>query len=207
MIKRFKILKDEYKVVFKLSLIASLTFCILLFLFFPHIPPPLPLTKEYQALLFTINDIAPNTAQQDIKNPKPPEPKIFVPDVVDEPEILPDEEITSQTKSEESGIGKSASNTSGSGTVLDMPELPFVPRQILEVLPQNVDNNVKGIVELSLKIGTDGQVIEHKIIDNTTGSQQVLQSVITAAYRSKWEPVKINNNKIVYWVEKTYSFN
>jgi hypothetical protein len=207
MIQRFKILKDEYRIVFKLSLIASLTFCILMFLFFPHIsPPPLP-PKEYQALLFTINDIAPNTAQKNITNPKPPEPKIFTPDVVDEPEILPDQEIISQTKSDESGSGMSTLNTSGSGTALDMPELQFVPRQILEVLPKNVDKNAKGFVELSLKIGTDGHVIEHKIIDNTTGSQQVLQSVITAAYKSKWEPVKINNNKIVYWVEKTYSFN
>ena len=207
MTDRFKILRNEYRLVFKFSLIASLIFCILLFLFFPHIAPPPPPPEEYQSLLFTINDIAPNTAQKNIKNPKPPEPKILLPDVVDEPEILPDEEIVSQTKAEKSGNGKNTSAISGRGTALNMPELPFVPRQILEVLPQNVDKDAKGFVELSLKIGTDGHVIEHKIIDNTTGSQQVLQSVITAAYKSKWEPVKINNNKIVYWVEKTYSFN
>ena len=207
MTHRFKILKYEYKIVFKISLITSLTICILLFLLFPHISPPLPPLKEYQSLLFTINDIAPNTAQKSIKNPKPPEPKIFIPDVVDEPEILPDEEIVSQTKAKESGSGKNTSDISGSGTALNMPELPFVPRQILEVLPQNVGKDAKGFVELSLKIGTDGHVIGHKIIDNTTGSQQVLQSVITAAYKSKWEPVKINNSKIVYWVEKTYRFN
>jgi len=207
MIERFKIIKKEYRINYKLSLIISLLFCILLFLFFPHISPPPPPPMEYQSLLFTINDIAPNTAQKNIKNPKPPVPKIFIPDVVDEPEILPDEEIVSQTKAEESGSGKNNSNISGSGTSSDMPELPFVPRQILEVLPQNVDKNAKGFVELSLKIGTDGHVIEHKIIDNTTGSQNILRSVITAAYKSKWEPVKINNNKIVYWVEKTYRFN
>ena len=207
MTDRFKILKNEYKLVFKLSLIASLIFCILLFLFFPNITPPPPLPVEYQSLLFTINDIAPNTAQKNIKNPKPPQPKIFIPDVVDEPEILPDEEIASQIKPEESGGGQNTSNISGSGTALNMPELPFVPRQILEVLPQNVDKDAKGFVELSLKIGTDGHVIEHKIIDNTTGSQQILQSVITAAYKSKWESIKIKDSKIVYWVEKTYRFN
>ena len=65
----------------------------------------------------------------------------------------------------------------------------------------------KGVVELSLKIDTDGHVIEHKIIDNTTGSQRILQSVITAAYKSKWESIKIKDSKIVYWVEKTYRFN
>ncbi len=207
MIKRFKILKDEYRLVFKFSLIASLIFCILLFLFSPDIVPPSPPPKEYQSLLFTINDIAPNTAQKNIKNQKPPEPKIFIPDIVDEPEILPDEEIASQTKTESSGSGKNNSNISGNGVVQNTPELSFVPRQILEVLPRNVDKDAKGFVELSLKIGTDGHVIEHKIIDNTTGSQQILQSVIIAAYKSKWEPVKIDNSKIVYWVEKTYRFN
>ena len=106
MTDRFKILRNEYRLVFKFSLIASLIFCILLFLFFPHIAPPPPPPEEYQSLLFTINDIAPNTAQKNIKNPKPPEPKILLPDVVDEPEILPDEEIVSQTKAEKSGNGK-----------------------------------------------------------------------------------------------------
>lgn len=207
MIERFKILKSEYKLVIKLSLIASLLFCILLFLFFPNIAPPSPAPMEYQSLLFTIGDVAPNTAQKNIKSPKPPVPKIFIPDIVDEPEILPDEDIVSQTKTEESGSGKNNSNASGSGNALEAPELPFAPRQILEVLPKNIDKNAKGFVELSLKIGTDGHVIEHKIIDNTTGSQQILQSVITAAYKSKWEPIKIDNSKIVYWVEKTYRFN
>ena len=207
MIERFKILKSEYRINFKLSLIASLLFCIFLFLFFPFIAPPSPPTAEYQALLFTLNDLAPSSKQKNIANPKPPEPMIFVPDETDEPEILPDEEIVSLTKTENSGIGDNNSNAAGSGMTIDAPQLPFAPRQILEVLPQNVSENVKGLIDMELKIGTDGRVIEHKIISNTTGSQQCLQSVITAAYKSKWEPVKIKNSNVVYWVEKTYKFN
>ena len=207
MIQRFKILKDEYRTVFKLGLIASLTFCILLFLLFPHISPPEQLPKEYQSLLFTINDLAPSTAQQNIKNPRPPLPKIIIPYFVEEPDILPDQDILSTTISGESANEKGSSNISGEGSILDMPQLPFVPRQILEVLPKNVEKSTKGFIELSLKIGTDGSVMEYKIIGNTTGSDQALQSVIMAAYKSKWEPVKIKNNKVIYWVEKTYSFN
>jgi hypothetical protein len=207
MIKRFKILKEEYRVVFKLSLIVSLTICILFFMFFPHISPLEQSPREYQSLLFTINDLAPSTAQQNIKSPKPPVPKIIVPDVLEEPEILPDQDIVSSTKSGESGNEKGSSNISGEGSILDMPQLPFVPRQILEVLPKNVEKSTKGYIELSLKIGTDGHVIGYKIIGNTTGSDQALQSVIMAAYKSKWEPVKIKDNKVIYWVEKTYSFN
>jgi hypothetical protein len=207
MIQRFKILKDEHRIVFKLSLIASLTFCILLFLFFPHISPPKQLPKEYQSLLFTLNDLAPSTAQQNIKSPKPNVPKIIIPDVVEDPDILPDQDIVSTTMSGGSGNEKGSSGISGEGSTLDMPQLPFVPRQILEVLPKNVEKNTKGYIELSLKIGTDGHVMEYKIIGNTTGSDQALQSVIMAAYKSKWEPVKIKNNRVIYWVEKTYSFN
>jgi hypothetical protein len=207
MIQRFKKLKNEYRIIFKLGLITSLTICILLFLFFPHISPPEQLPREYQSLLFTINDLAPSTAQQNIKNPRPTVPKIIIPDVIEEPDILPDQDIVSPTKSGASGNEKGNSNISGEGSILDMPQLPFVPRQILEVLPKNVEKNTKGYIELSLKIGTDGRVIEYKIIGNTTGSDQVLQSVIMAAYKSKWEPIKIKNNKVIYWVEKTYSFN
>jgi len=74
-------------------------------------------------------------------------------------------------------------------------------------LPQNVDGNAKGLIVIELKIGTDGKVIEYKVVSNTTGSQKYLQSVIAAAYKSKWESVKIKNNNVVYWVEKTYMFN
>ena len=205
MIERFKILKNEYRINFKLSLISSLSVCILLFLFFPYIAPPSPPPVEYQSLLFTINDLAPNTKQDNIVNTKPQEPKIFTPGIIDEPEILPDEEVVSITKKENNGKGNF--NVPGKGARLDAPLLPFIPRQILEVLPQNVDENVKGLIEIELKIGTDGKVIKHKVIANTTDSQKCLQSVITAAYKSKWEPVKIKDNNIVYWVEKTYRFN
>jgi len=207
MTKRFKILNKEYRINFKLSLIISLLICILLFLFFPQFAPPDRQPAEYQSLLFTINDIAPNSTQKNIANPKPPIPKIYIPDITDEPEILPDEEITSLNNAENSGNTNGVSNSSGNGENTDAPQLSFTPRQILEVLPQHSEEDFKGYIEMKLKIGTDGKVIEHKVLANTTGSQQCLKSVITAAYKSKWEPIKIKNNKIVYWVEKTYRFN
>jgi len=207
MIERFKILRNEYRINFKLSLVASLLLCILLFLFFPFIasfPPP---PAEYQSLLFTINDLAPITQQDKLANPKPPDPKIFTIAIIDEPEILPDEEVKPITKEETNSNGNGNDSISDKGTPLILPQLPFVPRQILEVLPQNTDENIKGLIVIKLKIGTDGKVIEHKVITNTTGSQKYSQSVINAAYKSKWEPVKIKANNVVYWIEKTYRFN
>ena len=206
MINRFKILKEEYRINFKVGLIISLLFCILLFLFFPYIAPPSPPPMEYQSLIFTISDVAPSTTQQRPANMRPPLPKIYVPDDVEEPVILSDVEITSKGDEGDNQKKGEANNKTGTG-VLDVPELPFVPRQILEVLPKKIDDDVKGFVNLQLKIGTDGKVIEYKVIKNTTGSNDVLNQVIDAAYRSKWEPIKIKNNKVVYWVEKTYNFN
>jgi len=193
------------KLTLSLSLVISLIIFIVLFLFFPYISTLSPPQKKYQSLLFTINDLAPNTKQYIIKNPKPKEPKIFTIDLIDEPEILPDEEIVQLKKNKIGGNGNG--DASQKGTSHNAPQLPFVPRQILEVLPQNIDKNMKGLIDVELKIGTDGSVIEHKVITNTTGSQKCLLSVIIAAYKSKWEPVKIKNNNVVYWVEKTYRFN
>ncbi len=205
MTERFKILKKEYRLHFEISLISSLLLCIFLFLFFPGISPPSNPSPVYQSFLITLNDLTQNTVQSKISNSKPPEPKIFIPDIVDEPEILPDEKIISSGKSENSGNGIGSSNISVKNG-LDAPELPFVPKQILEVLPNSNNDDITGFIDIRLKIGTDGKVIEHKVIENTTGSKQYLQSVIAAAYKSRWEPIKINNNKIVYWVEKTYTF-
>ncbi|MEJ2617489.1 MAG: hypothetical protein P8Z35_21225 [Ignavibacteriaceae bacterium] len=142
--------------------------------------------------------------QSETLNPKPHEPKVVIPNVIDDPEILPDVKIIDSGETEGTGEGKSfiASNNSG----IDAPQLPFIPKQILEVLPDNNEGDISGYIDLRLKIGTDGKVIEHKVIANTTGSNKYLQSVIVAAYKSRWEPIKIDNNKIDYWVEKTYTF-
>ena len=204
MIDRFKILKAEYRIHFKISLAVSLLICISLFLFFPritHSPPP---AAVYESILVTLNDFSQNTVQAEPANLKPREPKILIPDIVADPEILPDE-IISSTENESSGNGINSNTVSGKGMSQDVPQLPFIPRQILEVLPQGIDENVRGYIEIKLKIGTDGKVIGYKIIENTTGSEKYLKNVIAAAYKSRWEPIKINNNKITYWVEKIYS--
>ena len=204
MIKRFKILRKEYRFHFEISLISSLLFCIFLFMFFPKVSPPPKSPPVYQSVLITINDITQNTVQADISNPKPPEPKIHIPNIIDDTDILSDEKIVSAGQTENAGNRSSsyASNNSG----LDAPELSFIPKQILEVLPNNTDANITGYIDLKLKIGIDGKVIEHIVIANTTGSNKYLHSVIVAAYKSRWEPTKIDNNKIDYWVEKTYTF-
>ncbi|MFZ0452682.1 MAG: hypothetical protein WAM24_02965 [Ignavibacteriaceae bacterium] len=202
--ERFKILRKEYKLHFEISLISSLLICIFLFLFFPEISPPLKPPPVYQSVLITINDITQNTVQSEVSNPKPREPKVVISNLIDDPVILPDENIKTTGENKNSGKGMNSNNTAYKPGI-DAPQLPFIPKQILEVLPDN-NGDITGYINLRLKIGTNGKVIEHKVIANTTGSYKYLQSVIVAAYKSRWEPIKIDNSKIDYWVEKTYTF-
>lgn len=92
------------------------------------------------------------------------------------------------------------------GTIGSLPRLPFVPRQVLEVVPEKEDDNTEGEIDLILRIGTDGSVKEHKVNSNTTNSFRYLNNVIKAAYKSRWEAVTYKGDKVEYWVEKKYSF-
>lgn len=96
----------------------------------------------------------------------------------------------------------------GSGGALEnLPRLPFIPRQVLEVVPEKPEDNLEGEIDLVLRIGTDGRVQEHRVSSNTTNSYKYLNSVIKAAYRSKWEAVTYQGGKVEYWIEKKYSIN
>jgi hypothetical protein len=114
------------------------------------------------------------------------------------------------------GIGKGSGNGVGDGTGngygfgsgigSGFKQLPYMPRQILEVVPQNVEG-VKGTIILILKIGTDGYVKEHKVIYDTINNHECLKSVTEAAYKSRWEKIKMEGRQIEYWLEKSYRFN
>lgn len=100
-----------------------------------------------------------------------------------------------------SGKGSGIGPGTGDGTAL----LSFTPRQILEVIPEN-QSDFKGIIKLSVRIGKDGLVKDHKVLQNTTNSAQCLAKVLEAVYRSKWQSVKIEGRIVEYWTEKTYRF-
>lgn len=109
----------------------------------------------------------------------------------------------------DSGIGGSGSGKGlgyGSGLGSNYTPLPFIPRQTLEVFPQNIED-VHGEIVLLLKIGTDGIVKEHKIVMNTTNDSNALKNVLEAAHKSRWEKIKMEGHQVEYWIEKTYKYN
>lgn len=82
-----------------------------------------------------------------------------------------------------------------------------MPRLIFEVVPSDGENKFNGKLGLSLKINEDGKVVDHKILFNSLDCSDCLNSIIQAAYKSKWEPAIVDGKKSDFWVEKSYTFN
>jgi hypothetical protein len=87
-----------------------------------------------------------------------------------------------------SGAGEGVGNGYGFGQGLGkgVKQLPYMPRQILEVVPQNT-GGVKGTIILVLRIGTNGFPLEHKVIYNTVNDPDCMLDIIDAVYKSRWQ--------------------
>jgi hypothetical protein len=85
--------------------------------------------------------------------------------------------------------------------------LDYKPRQILEVIPENIDSDIKGEIILLLKIGTNGKMVDYQVVSNTVEVEIALTNAVKAAKKSKWEAGKVANKSVEYWIEKSYKFN
>ena len=199
--------KYFYRRNIQLSFIISLLIAIMLFNFFPDLKDSKAEYIKIESPLITIDDIPQTIQKKENANSftaRPPLPAILIPDNILNIEILDDIKIETNNNTNnmnELTLSKKEDNEIGININ------SFVPKQILEVVPGKTGNSYKGIINLSLKIGKDGKVIEHKVLVNTTHSLECLKQVITAAYNSRWEPVTIGGERKEYWIEKTYIFN
>jgi hypothetical protein len=192
---------------FKLALIISLTLIISIFYIAPDISFLQNNSDTTQPIIFFSNDVPPTIQTEELKQTssiKPHEPAIIINGNLEPVEILKDVDIqnNSSISSSKNGVGNSSINKAGTSSVS-----PFIPRQILEVIPKKVDENIKGIIKLSLKIGKNGKVVSYIVLANTTNCPECLKNVITAIHKSEWEPASVNGNRIEYWIEKSYKFN
>jgi hypothetical protein len=131
---------------------------------------------------------------------KPLPPEIAIGEISYETELLDDIEIADYYEyNSATGAVLPASNTS-------VPIFPALPRQTLEVLPEQKEENISGSVKLYLKINEIGEVIDHRILYNNLKCENCLSEIITAAYKSRWESGRNIGHPVEYWVEKTYSF-
>ncbi|MEW6507863.1 MAG: hypothetical protein AB1432_08985 [Bacteroidota bacterium] len=201
--------KLHYARNFEFALIISLITTITVFVISPDLNNTTERMPYFDEPLITLVDI-PDTRQSIRSSLLPPPlpgiPSQFIP--MDEPEILADILIKDSTKEMSSSRTTEKSNNllGTSKKIYEASSFPFVPRQILEVVPEKIDG-AEGSIRLKLLIGKEGFVIKHDILDNTTNNSKCLTFVVKAVYKSRWQPVLFDGEKIDYWLEKTYVFN
>ncbi len=191
----------------KIAIIISEIIILLLFILVPYPSEDKEKKIYFPENLITVMDI-PRT---EVIPPKPgglPPPTPTIPtnfELVEDPEILPDVEIPdisslTNRPSQNNGISQNQNGEYYASS------FPFVPRQILEVVP-NRSEGMNGYIKLSLRIGKDGFVKNYRILSNTIKDQKSLKNILDAVYKSRWQPISIEGEKIEYWIDKTYSFN
>ncbi len=199
--------KLNYLTNLKLGIIISLIIMISAFLLSPQNKNKRKTIPYFREPVLTIIDI-PNTQQSISSAPRPAVPLITtLLEPIAELEPLPDIKINETSLNNSNQTGESNSKSIGTGTdIYNASSLPFVPRQILEVIPQKI-NGVKGSIKVSVLVGIDGYAKQLKILYNSTESILCLAKVEEAVYKSRWQPVTIENQNVEYWIEKTYTFN
>ncbi|MBN1406355.1 MAG: hypothetical protein JW956_01120 [Calditrichaceae bacterium] len=196
-IKDIDIYKAGYTKRLEVSLIVSLLILIILFYLFPVFLSGAFILPDISNPQITVIEI-PQTVQKYAKRPpQPSRPAIPIPS--DDIALLDDIPIEFEQVQDFIMPGKIFNPD-------ELEGLPYMPRQVLEVLPEKTENNPKGEILLSLHIDKNGKVKTHKVISNTTGSDICLQHVIKAAYSSRWQPVIIDSSIYEYWIYKTYKF-
>lgn len=203
----FKEDKFYYRRNIKLAIIVSQIIIIVMFLYFPELKFETKLQKQYFEPVITLIDI-PSTAQSNnIIPPAPPFASIAANEnyILEEIEMLEDIKIRETQSNNESQNTDEGVDKGTNDKVYEWSALPFIPRQILEVIPEKVDGG-KGSIKLKLLIGKNGKVKQHQIIKDATNKSDCGKHVLKAVYGSKWQPVTIENSQIEYWLEKTYTF-
>jgi hypothetical protein len=188
--------KEYYNRNLEISFVVALSVLSLLFYIFPRFYESTKPNTEFVAPTIEVLYI-PSTTQDLEKKPKPVKP--FIPVVAEEIDFLENVEI------EEIVPGDSGTINLLSGPV-NYTELPFTPRQLYDVMPEKTEEAVLGLIVISLWVGIDGEVKDYKIKQNTTNNPSCLTNVISAALQSKWESAVLNDQKVEYWIDKTYRF-
>ncbi|MBN1447462.1 MAG: hypothetical protein JXA28_05985 [Bacteroidetes bacterium] len=83
---------------------------------------------------------------------------------------------------------------------------PSLPQQILEVLPEDRDEECRGTVTLLITIGIDGKPQKHEIVSSTLAKDECMQRVLDAVYASRWESLPGTADERTYRIRKSYSF-
>jgi hypothetical protein len=190
-------MKLQYQIKLEVSFIVILLSIIIIYILFPKFEDTG--ARKYDIYTSEIHAIQIPKTYQQVKFIHPPAIKPAVPMESEEIEILDDIQV-------ESSIDEHVAQQYGEYRPIELKKLPYTPRQLYEVLPDEIDEIVIGEVKLSLKIDIDGKVIDYKIIYSSIGDSKYLDKIVESAKRSRWAPAVINDRPVIYWVEKSYKF-
>lgn len=65
---------------------------------------------------------------------------------------------------------------------------------------------VSGVIVLTIKVDTDGTVIDHKVKSNSTGNDVLERLSISTVYKCRFSPAYEGKKPIVAWTEHTFEF-
>jgi hypothetical protein len=190
----------RYSVNFKISLIFSELIIITAFLIAPDIEYNNP--PDTNEPLILIDEIPITIQNSEYASKKPVTPVIVITEEISEPEILDDIAIPNNF----ANVNQAVENQNiaiNENVKLDRKP----PRQILEVLPEKKNFNYVGTLLLKIKIDSRGKVTDHLILFNSLECKDCLSEIISAIYKSIWEPGVKEGIAMEYWVEKSYTFN
>jgi len=190
----------RYSVNFKISLIFSELIIITAFLIAPDLEYNNP--PDTNEPLILIDEIPITIQNSEYASKKPVTPVIVITEEISEPEILDDIAIPNNF----ANVNQAVENHNvaiNENVKLDRKP----PRQILEVLPEKKNFNYVGTLLLKIKIDSRGQVTDHLILFNSLECKDCLSEIISAIYKSIWEPGVKEGIAMEYWVEKSYTFN
>ncbi len=189
-----KRLKSNYMRRLQASIAGALMVFVFIFLCFPRFSQKENELPQYRANNIEIVSI-PRTRQQVRKLPRPPHP--VIPVAADELEVL--EEVPLEI-SPESEVNLS---NIPSGP-LDAEDLPYLPRQTLEVMPEPCAPDISGEIKVLILVDKNGRVKNYRIIKNTTHSRSCLKNIVAALKNSRWDVVVLPTGKVEYWIKKIY---
>ncbi|MCP4726883.1 MAG: TonB family protein [bacterium] len=185
----------------EMSLIITLSLVLFLALFFGQI------SREkipYVPLDFVLNvyDIPETTQAQKKMPPRPKLPAVPIPSDIEE--LLDEMEYEVETLD-----------------FVDLPEMPVFdmagtsvamgPKPYHFKLPDIPDSEKKkkknGEIVVRMKVSEKGDVIDHEVVKNTTGSTVLEEVAVKAALHTRFTPAKNRKNQpITVWTQTTYYF-
>lgn len=195
-------LRRQYPLVFEKSLVVTLLSIIAVFLFLPKfglLKREVPSSPRVDVVL-NVEDIP--ITRQGRSVPPPPEPAVPIPT---EEESVPEDVTIESTE-----LSFDYAPPSLPGGMALGGGASLAPRPINSSFPRYPDElkkkGIEGIVELNLRIDKQGNVVDVRVVRNTSNSRELAKYAVEAAYDLKFTPAKIGSKVVSMWVSWTYKF-